>query len=192
MNSFYPVTSEEYLECLKSPSGMIETRFGPVEYASRGEGPVLLSVHGGGAGGFDSGLIMCECFRKNGFRVISPSRPGYLRTPLERGASFEEQADLLAAFIDALGLNSVAVAGASAGGPPGYLMAQRHPGRVKSLIEIDSCCAHYTKAREISKIQEALYLSKPGLWLIDFFARHFPEAMVKNFIETESTLTRLH
>lgn len=190
MEQFLPVTAQDYHACMDQTPKIIETRLGPVEYATSGEGFPLLAVHGGGCGGFDSGLVMCECFSKNGAKVLSPSRPGYLGTSLERGASFEQQADLLVAFIDALGLNSVAVVGASAGGPPSYLMAQRHPERVSALLEIDSACIHYTKGKEISKTQEMLYLSRPGLWFIDFFARHFPAAMVKNFLETESTLDK--
>jgi pimeloyl-ACP methyl ester carboxylesterase len=190
MNSFSPVTAQEYTACLDYPSKIIETKLGSVECAVRGEGPALLSVHGGGCGGFDSGMVMAECFRKNGFKIVSPSRPGYLRTPIERGTSFEEQADLLAALLDAMELPSLAVIGASAGGPPSYLLAQRHPEKVSALLEIDSACIHYTKAQELSKIEETLYLSRPGLWLVDFFARRFPAAMVRNFLETESTLEK--
>ena len=53
-----------------------------------------------------------------GFRVIAPSRPGYLRTPFPRDgdASCVRQADLLACVLDTLGVERVAVMGVSAGG----------------------------------------------------------------------------
>ncbi|HKI50046.1 MAG TPA: hypothetical protein VKA69_12005, partial [Desulfobacteria bacterium] len=41
------VTAEELRACLRYPSQTIETAYGPVEYAVRGEGPVALIAHGG-------------------------------------------------------------------------------------------------------------------------------------------------
>ncbi len=187
MENLQPVTAEECQECLTYPSKMIETSVGPVEYADRGEGPVLLSIHGG-PGGYDQGLGIGEIFRKSGFRIVAPSRPGYLGTSLEAGKTPEEQGDMLAAFLDAMGLPKVAVIGCSAGGPPTYQLAQRHPDRVSALIEIDSVSVKYVKAQELSGLEQALFMSKPGLWLVDFFMRHFPSAVVKNFLETESSL----
>ena len=189
MNSYRPVKAEDYKECLGHPSQVVDTYVGPVEYADKGEGPVLLSVHGG-PGGYDQGLAISECFRLNGFRVIAPSRPGYLGTPLSSGQSLESQADALAAMLDTLALDKVAVLGASAGGPSTYLLAQNHPDRVSALIEIDSVCMRYTKADEISKAEELLFLSKAGMWLMDFLMSHFPATMVKSFLQTESTLDK--
>jgi len=37
-------------------------------------------------------------------------------------------------------------------------------------------------------LQEKLYLSRAGIWLTHFFLDHFPEAAVKSFLKTESTL----
>jgi len=183
------VTAEDCRKCLTYPSKTIETSVGPIEYADRGEGPVLLSVHGG-PGGYDQGLGIGEVFRKQGFRILAVSRPGYLGTPLEVGKSVEAQADALAAFMDAMGLAKAAVVGCSAGGPPSYQLAQRHPDRVSALIEIDSVSLKYVKLQEVSKFEEKLYLSRPGLWLIDYFMRHFPAAAVENLLKTESTLDK--
>ena len=187
MTSFIPATGQDFRDCLTHPSQVVETAAGPVEYAVRGEGPVLLSVHGG-PGGYDQGLAIGECFRQNGFKILAPSRPGYLQTPLGAGTTPEGQADVLAALIDALNLGQVLVAGASAGGPPSYTLAQRHPDKVAALVEIDSVSIHYTKGQELSKTQEAIFLSKAGLWVMDWFMRHFPEPMVKSFMTSESTL----
>ena len=189
MGNFQHVTPEECQACLTYPSKTIKTSVGIVEYADRGDGPVLLAVHGG-PGGYDQGLGIGEVFRKAGFRIIAPSRPGYLGTSLQLGKTPAEQGDMLAALLDALKLSKVAVVGCSAGGPPSYQLAERHPDRVSALIEIDSVSTRYHKTQDINKLETALYLSKPGLWLIDFCMRHFPTAIVKNFIETESTLTQ--
>ncbi|WP_147820646.1 alpha/beta fold hydrolase [Salidesulfovibrio onnuriiensis] len=187
MTEFKSVTVEEYQECLRQPPLVAQTALGPVEYADRGVGPVLLSVHGG-PGGYDQGLALAECFRKNGFRVIAPSRPGYLGTPLGEGTTPEGQGQVLAAFLDALELGPVAVVGASAGGPPSYALAQQRPDLVSALVEIDSVAIAYTKQQELSRTEEAVYLSRPGVWLMDWFMRHFPVPMVKEFLKSESSL----
>lgn len=172
-------------ECLTYPAQTIETAAGPVEYAARGQGPPLLCVHGG-PGGYDQGLGLGEVFRVNGFQIIAPSRPGYLGTPLATGRTPEEQADALAALLDALGIENLPVIGASAGGPPTYLLAARHPHKVSCLLEIDSVCLKYQP--NATPLEEKLYLSKADIWLVRFLLEHFPESTIKSFLKTESTL----
>src|SRR5689334_8548498 len=60
-------------------SDMAETARGPIDYAAVGDGPPVL-VHGAG-GGFDQALDFGELPLQSGFRVIAPSRFGYLRRP---------------------------------------------------------------------------------------------------------------
>jgi pimeloyl-ACP methyl ester carboxylesterase len=180
-------TPDEITECLTHPAQGLETAQGPMEYAERGQGPPLLCVHGG-PGGCDQGLGLGEIFRVNGFKIIAPSRPGYLGTPLSSGRTPEEQADALAALLDALKISKLPVIGASAGGPSSYLLAARYPEKVTGLIEIDSVCLSYKL--DISPLEEKLYLSKAGIWLVRFFLDYFPTAMIKSFLQTESTLDR--
>lgn len=115
------------------------TASGPVEYAERGDGEPVLAVHGSG-GGWDQGLVGAEFLHVNGFRIIAPSRPGYLGTPLSTGRTFAEQGDALAALLDALAIDRVKVLAASGGGPATYEFAARHPDRVLRLVQIDSVC----------------------------------------------------
>jgi CubicO group peptidase (beta-lactamase class C family) len=49
-----------------------------------------------------------------GFRIIAPSRIGYLRIPLPQDASPAAQADAYACLLDALNISKVAVVGVSA------------------------------------------------------------------------------
>ncbi|GII43526.1 alpha/beta fold hydrolase [Planotetraspora phitsanulokensis] len=112
------------------------TRRGPVEYDLYGtRGPVLLSVHAG-LGGADQGRLFAGWLQNDGFRILSPSRPGYLGTPLESGRTNEEQADLLVALLDELGIDRVGVLAVSAGSPVGYTFAARYPERVWGLVSI--------------------------------------------------------
>jgi 2-hydroxy-6-oxonona-2,4-dienedioate hydrolase len=106
---------------------------GPIEYAEMGAGPPVLLVHGAG-GGFDQGLELGAGLARAGFRVIAPSRFGYLRTPLPRDASAAAQADAHACLLDALDVRRAAIMGISAGGPSALRFAARYPERTTALV----------------------------------------------------------
>jgi 2-hydroxy-6-oxonona-2,4-dienedioate hydrolase len=112
-------------------SAIAQTPCGPIEYASTGEGPVVLLVHGAG-GGFDQGLGIARDL--DGFRVITMSRFGYLRTPLPRDASPAAQADAHACLLEALSIERAAIVGVSAGGPSTLQFALRHPARTRAML----------------------------------------------------------
>jgi pimeloyl-ACP methyl ester carboxylesterase len=114
-------------------SRIVASRCGPIEYAEEGAGPAVLVVHGAG-GGFDQGLELGEGLARAGFRVIAPSRFGYLRTPLPVDASAEAQADAHACLLDALKVPKAAVMGVSAGGPSALQFALRFPDRTSALV----------------------------------------------------------
>lgn len=118
-----------------SGSRIARTLCGPIEYATAGEGPAILVVHGA-AGGQDQGLDLGRQLVESGFTVIAPSRFGYLRTPLPGNASAEAQADAHACLLDALGLPRAAIMGVSAGAPSVLQFALRHPGRTAAIILI--------------------------------------------------------
>jgi 2-hydroxy-6-oxonona-2,4-dienedioate hydrolase len=117
---------------VESGSTIAETSAGPVEYAEAGEGRPLLMIHGAG-GGYDQGLLVARDFA-DGFRVIAPSRFGYLRTPVPPDPSPAAQADAHAALLDFLGIAKCVVAGVSAGGPSAIELALRHPDKVSALV----------------------------------------------------------
>jgi 2-hydroxy-6-oxonona-2,4-dienedioate hydrolase len=111
------------------------TGSGPIEYGEQGTGAPLLSIHGAG-GGFDQGLAVAVDFADGGFRVIAPSRFGYLRTPVPSNASDAAQADAHAALLAVLGVSAAIVVGVSAGARSAIELAIRHPQRVTALILI--------------------------------------------------------
>ena len=135
MNSNYWKDIDRARTRVASGSKILETPVGPIEYAEAGkpDGPPVLVIHGAG-GGFDQGLDMAQGLIERGFRVIAPSRFGYLRTPLPADASPAAQADAHAAVLDALDIPRCAVFGASAGGPSTMQLALRHPDRVTALV----------------------------------------------------------
>src|SRR5262245_23674301 len=117
---------------LERGSEIVETTRGPVEFSRRGASPYVVVFHGG-PGGHDQAFA-AEPLVAAGFGSITPSRPGYLRTPLPVGRSLEEQADTIAALLDALDIDKVAAYGLSAGGPYAIQFAARHPDRTRALL----------------------------------------------------------
>ena len=116
-----------------SGSELAQTRCGPIEYAQAGGGPAVLLVHGAG-GGFDQTVDAARELAARGFRVIAPSRFGYLRTPQPADATPQAQADAHACLLDALNIARAAVIGVSAGVPSAMQFAIRHPARARGLV----------------------------------------------------------
>lgn len=166
-----------------APANVITTAAGPVQYAQRGHGPAVLVVHGT-PGGYDQGLVALE-FASTALRLISPSRPGYLATPLHTGRTPAQQADALAALLDALEIDRIPVVGASGGGPSTYLLAARHPDRVRCLVQIDSMATTYPKP---SWLATRLGYGPASLRLTQFLFDRYPEAMMKAMLSGASTL----
>jgi len=167
-------------------SKCMDTDLGPVEYTVAGSGKPVLAFHGGG-GGYDMSVLIYGMFKDAGFSLICPSRPGYLRTPISSGRNYAEQADLAAALLDKLGIEEVGVVGASAGGPPAYEFAIRHPDRTKAIVVIDGISRTYIY-KPVGKVTETLFLTDTGqkfqLWL----AEVLPKQVIKEILAEESDL----
>jgi 2-hydroxy-6-oxonona-2,4-dienedioate hydrolase len=118
---------------ISSGSKVIATPCGLIEYADIGTGPAIFAIHGAG-GGFDQSLDLARDFLGAGFRVVAPSRFGYLRTPLPADASPTAQADAHACVLDALNLQKVVVIGGSMGAPSAMQLCLRHPERCSGLV----------------------------------------------------------
>jgi len=116
-------------------SAIVDTAAGPLEYAETGRGIPVLVIHGAG-GGFDQGLAIAADLVGDGYRVIAPSRFGYLRTSIPRDASPAAQADAHAALLDKLAVPRAIVVGVSAGARSAVELAIRHPDKVLGLIAV--------------------------------------------------------
>lgn len=112
---------------------VLQTTQGEVQLARSGQGPPVLAIHGG-PGGYDQGLAWCRHLRDGGCELLAPSRPGYLRTPLQSGRDSQDQADLFAAILDTLDIERAAIFGFSSGGPSAVHFAARHPDRTTALF----------------------------------------------------------
>jgi pimeloyl-ACP methyl ester carboxylesterase len=117
---------------------MVRTPSGPVEYAEYGAGPPILALHGA-MGGWDQSLLLARTIAGPGYRFVGLSRPGYLGTPLSVARSPEQQADVYAATLDALGIRRAAVLAVSGGGPSALHFALRHADRCLGLVLVSTC-----------------------------------------------------
>src|SRR5271165_4991397 len=118
---------------LAGRSKTVRTSFGELEYAEMGEGPPILVVHGA-EGGFDQGIDMTAALAGRGYRLIAPSRFGYLRSTMPDSPTTAMQADAYAQLLDRLGIDKVAVVGISAGAWSSLQFAIRHPERCRALV----------------------------------------------------------
>jgi 2-hydroxy-6-oxonona-2,4-dienedioate hydrolase len=120
---------------LEGRSQVIQSRFGPVEYAIHGEGPPVLMLHGTG-GGFDQGLAFAQPLVGLGWKVVAPSRFGYLRSAYPEDPSLEHQADAIVDLLDELGIARAPVIGGSAGALSALQFAIRHPSRCSAVVAV--------------------------------------------------------
>ena len=119
--------------CLVGHSQTVGTSFGTLEYAVTGEGAPMLIVHGA-EGGFDQGIDMTSAMAGRGYRLIVPSRFGYLRSTMPGNPTTAMQADAYVQLLDHLGIDKVVVVGISAGAWSSMQFAIRHPDRCRALV----------------------------------------------------------
>ena len=169
---------------------IVETPSGPVAFREEGEGPPVLFVHGS-PGGSDQGLLMGRFLARAGYRVIAPSRPGYLATPLQGddgGAG--TTAELLAGLMDSLGAETFGVVCWSGGGPSSYHLAAAHPDRVRALVACAAVSGAYTFATGVASIESSLMSSGLGGFVLRTMAEHAPKSLIASTVKEEGTLSR--
>ena len=106
--------------------------YGDMTYVDKGEGEVILSVHGI-FGGYDQAYDTCKDLGP-GYRIIAPSRFGYLESGVSGNGTPAEQAAAYAELLDQLGIDKVWVLATSAGGSVAIRFALDYPERTKGLI----------------------------------------------------------
>ena len=164
-----------------------DTPNGPIEYLDVGAGDPVLFVHGS-PGGADQGELMTRFLVAAGFRVIAPSRPGYLGTPLsDANATPAAQADMYPALLDAAGVDRAAVMCWSGGGPSTYLLAATHPGRVGAIVALAAVSGPFTFEGGVS---DSLLAGRLGPWLMREMAKHAAKSLVGSTLGEEGDLTK--
>ncbi|KJK20995.1 alpha/beta hydrolase [Burkholderiaceae bacterium 16] len=120
------------------PKGkFIEIDGARLHYIDKGQGPVIVMVHGlgGQTGNFSHSLLERLTSR---FRVILVDRPGsgYSTRPAAMSARLSVQSAVVAKFIRALGVENPLLVGHSLGGAVALGVALDHPGAVGGLALI--------------------------------------------------------
>lgn len=162
---------------LEAGSQLLELPCGTVEVCDSGplqtrvwaeETPVVLVVHGT-PGGYDQARVMAAGLQLQAFRVVSVSRPGYLRTPLTSGPTPEAQADLYAEVLDALGVSDAIVIAVSGGGPAAIQFALRHPQRCARLVLLEALVATFTEQQMYAALPPT---ARVGKWFGEKMSQH--------------------
>ena len=168
---------EKYLTILEleKNSQILETRLGQIEFSdSLGEGLVILHIHGS-PGGYDQVFGIDKKYR-----VISPSRPGYLRTPITSGKTPTEQAELYKALLEELDIDSVIVWGTSGGGPSAIEFAIKYPESTRGLISFEALTGSWLEAKEIDEY--FLSASDFSLWFFLKLSEVFGKRNLVSFV----------
>jgi pimeloyl-ACP methyl ester carboxylesterase len=178
------------LNALYSASRIARTAFGPVEYVQVGGGPPVLLCHGTGCG-CDQGEALARFLRGDGtelpFLLLTPSRPGYLRTPLEAGRTPEQQADVLAALLDQLGIEQVVAIGLSGGGPCALQFGLRHPRRTRALVMVAAVSQACRLDQDNPSLQRVLSprigngVLDLASWFLSHLALHRPATLARRW-----------
>ncbi len=129
----YQRDKREALRRFRAVGKVLQTPYGPAEYATFGEGKPVLVLHGTG-GGCEQGLLVGRLLDPAKFKIIAVTRAGYRRTPLTTGPTFEQQADAALAVLDEFQIERAAVIGFSGGGPGAIQFGLRHADRCLGLV----------------------------------------------------------
>ncbi|MGC4935341.1 alpha/beta fold hydrolase [Gordonia sp. DT30] len=115
----------------------VETNGSRLNVALGGDGPALLLLHGFPHTWRVWSAIMGECASE--YRIIAPDLRGLGNS--DRATDGYDARNLAAdmlGLLDALGVESAAVVGLDAGGPPAFLLGLEHPDRVSRLVLIET------------------------------------------------------
>ena len=159
---------------------IVPTSSGTIEYTLQGTGPVILRLTGMSED--------CEASMGNeallaaGYSILTPSRPGYGKTPASVGGTAAEAADAMAALLDALGIVRVAVIAVSGGGPTAIHLAARHPDKVGNLV-LEEAVSRYPRELDPERFETQKKFYGPGygatLLMLKAVATISPRAMAR-------------
>lgn len=162
---------------------IIDTDKGQVEYSIVGKEKPVLFLHGGHSNCKET--LFHKGFDTNKFQLITPSRPGYGKTPLDDKFTPGKTADLLIALLDYLKIDKVVLYGISAGGLTSIELASRYPERVDKLILASAVSKKWLDENgQVYKTAKKLFNPKTEkiIWCMTrIFSRIFPKMIANNF-----------
>ena len=133
--------SKERLSSLNAKT--LSCSYGKMTYIDEGKGEVILSIHGI-FGGFDQAYETCKVFGEK-YRILAPSRFGYLYSDIKGKGTPKEQAEAYLELINRKGIDKVFLLATSAGGTVAFRFALDYPERTKGLILFSSSLPYSEK-----------------------------------------------
>src|SRR5260370_19864834 len=118
-----------------------DTTFGRIAYVEMGSGPAALFIHGFPVNGFAWRDVLDDLAPAR--RCIAPDLMGlgYTEIRADQDLGFDQQAEMIAGFLDRLGLAQVDLVGNDSGASISQVFAARYPSRLRSLT-ITNCEVH--------------------------------------------------
>lgn len=157
---------------------IVNLEYGKMTYVDKGSGEVIFSVHGI-FGGYDQAFDTCKDFVDD-YRIIAPSRFGYLGSDVLGKGTPKEQAFAYKMLLDELGIDKVFVLATSAGGTPAIRFVLDYPERVKGLILYCSALPPISKPNKVAD-----YAGPPG-FLCNNYAMFLMSPLFKPILGMES------
>src|SRR5216683_2494956 len=118
-----------------------QTAFGRIAYVERGSGPVALFVHAFPLCGYQWRYALDELSSMRTCLAPDLMGVGYSEVPAAQDISYESQAEMLSAFLDAGSIKQVDLIGNDTGGGVSQMFLALYPERVRSLT-LTNCEVH--------------------------------------------------
>ena len=117
------------------------TTFGRIAYVERGSGKVALFIHGLPLCGFEWRTVLEDLAPRRRSIALDTMGLGYTEVARGQGVSFAEQARMIAAFLDAVGIEEIDLVGNDTGAGISQVFAATYPERVRTLT-LSNCEVH--------------------------------------------------
>ena len=118
-----------------------DTTFGRIAYVEKGSGAPALFVHGFPVNSFAWRDVIDDLAGTRRCIALDLMGLGYTEVKPDQALGFDQQAAMIAAFIDRLGLSQVDLVGNDSGASISQVFAARYPSRLRSLT-ITNCEVH--------------------------------------------------
>jgi pimeloyl-ACP methyl ester carboxylesterase len=118
-----------------------DTTFGQIAYVEKGSGPVALFIHGFPVNGFAWRDVLDDLAPARRCIALDLMGLGYTEIKADQNLGFDQQAAMIAAFMDRMGLSQVDLVGNDSGASISQVFAARYPSRLRSLT-LTNCEVH--------------------------------------------------
>lgn len=173
-------------------SQIIKTRCGYIEYRSIGNGIPVVFIHGGHSNCYET--LSHKGFDLSKFQLITPSRPGYGKTPLSANHTPKDAADLIAELLNYLFIDQAIIYGISAGGLTAIELAAKYSDKVDKLILASAVSKKWLDPQDkIYKTAQIIFhpkIERMTWGMVSFFSSVFPRMIASSFYPQFSAYPR--